>query len=154
MATQTVPETAPGGVTLEQLDEIGLIVRKLVAVMDTLATGGMDEVDDKTVHAIGYDAYLSARRLQDLTDPIKPTRDDGPIEVKPVSPTAGRPPFSRDMFNVLVQAQAVAQVINTAAYQADAAEGIGGSAWAVTDMLVRVEEYIETSFHVTDGGTP
>lgn len=152
MAKQTLPETATGGVTLDQIDEIHLIVSKLKAVTDVFATGGTRDTDDKTVHALGYDAYLGACRLEELLQHIQPIERRAPIEVKPVSPTSGRPPFSRDVFNVLVQAQAVAQVINTAAYQADAAEGIGGSAWAVTDMLVRVEQYIEASFHLTDGG--
>lgn len=154
MAKQTVPETTAGGVTLDQIDEINQIVSKLKAVTDVLAMGGTKDTTDRTVPALGYDAYLAACRLEELLQGIEPTKRRAPVEVKPVSPTAGRPSFSRDIFNVLVQAQAVAQVINTAAYQADAAEGIGGSAWAVTDMLVRVEEYIETSFHVTDGGTP
>lgn len=61
-------------------------------------------------------------------------------------PLLGRPVFCSHMKSKLAQAVAITQVINTAAYSADGAEGIGGSAWAVASMLTEIEEYIEENF--------
>lgn len=63
-----------------------------------------------------------------------------------VASAAARPMFGNDMHTMLVQAEAIVQVINTAAYQASGAEGIGGSCWAVAEMLQRVIHYVEASF--------
>lgn len=151
MAKHTVTQSPARGVTLDQIDEINQIVSKIIAVADVLGTDGMRDTGDKTIPAIGHDTFLSACRLQELLEGLQPTENAAPVAVRRAAAQPGRPAFSREIHTILVQASAIVQVINTAAYQADGAEGIGGSAWAVTDMLTKVEEYIETSFQVKDG---
>lgn len=62
---------------------------------------------------------------------------------------APRPMFAGEMHTTLVQAEAIVQVINSAAYRADGADGIGGSCWAVSQMLQRIIDYIEGHFDTT-----
>lgn len=148
MASATVTQSARNGVTLDQLDEMIALARKVEANLGVMAVGGHVNAPEHSTSTIAYDCAQSMGVLIETINSIAPTANAE--DASPVAAAKGRPAFRQDVFNLLVQAGAVVQVINTAAYQADAAEGIGGSAWAVTDMLAKVEEYVETTFKITE----
>lgn len=147
MASATVTQSARNGVTLDQLDEMIALARKVEANLGVMAVGGHVNAPEHSTSTIAHDCFESMGILIGFINTLTPSIQ---IDVPP-SPAKNeaRPAFSQDTFNLLVQAGAIAQVINTAAYEADSAEGIGGSAWAVTDMLSKVEEYVETTFKIT-----
>lgn len=147
MATATVTQNTRNGVTLDQLDEMISLARKVEANLNVMAVGGHVHAPEHSTSTIAYDCAKSMGLLIEIINSLAPNANVE--QAAPIVAAGARPAFRQDVFNLLVQAGAIVQVINTAAYQADAAEGIGGSAWAVTDMLAKVEEYVETTFKIT-----
>jgi len=157
MATDSVPQKLVFGITLDQADKLNALVRIMTANGDVFATGGADHVDDKTVHTLGQAIFDSGHEVLGILSQsgeqlIEGTRK-APNNFQAAATAPARPLFDHSMHTILVQAEAIVQVLNTAAYQADSAEGMGGSCWAVADMLQRVIDYVETNFSTAiDGG--
>ncbi len=71
MASATVPETPARGATLSEADEMTSLIRRIVALFDVIAIGGLINAADATGPALGEQGLDQARRLQRLIDAMQ-----------------------------------------------------------------------------------
>ncbi|WP_293708627.1 hypothetical protein [Stenotrophomonas sp. UBA7606] len=74
MASTNVTETPALGVTLSQSDEMSSLIRRIVALFDVIAVGGLYNAADSTAPAIGEQGVESAARLQHLINAMEPIK--------------------------------------------------------------------------------
>ena len=141
------PDSYVFGVTLDQVDELGRLIRTIAAHGDMIAIGGANPMDKQSLPTLGDLIYDAARAVRSTLDQVGEQRlEKAAAAATPAGPEAGRPAFAGDMHSSLLQARSIMQVMSSAADQADGAEGMAGCCRAVFDLLGSVIEYVEANF--------
>jgi hypothetical protein len=152
MATNNIAEPLVFGLTLDQADDLHQLARKVTAGGDVFSNA--TNLEDTTTDFLGQELFEAGLRITEI---LKRSGEQRIVDAKPSAQAAkaqsaaasgkSKPTFT--MIEKLIHAESMAQVLNTAAYQAENAEGMGGTCWCLAKMIQEVIEYVEQNFDHT-----
>lgn len=141
------PDRLVFGVTVGQIDELHRTIRIIAAIGDAMQAGNTGVLADDSLSTLGEVVFDTAQDVRGICDQINGQRLEGvAATASPAVAQAERPAFSGEVLDSLLQAYSVMRLMETAAYESDGAEGLGGSCRVASDLLWKVNEYIVANY--------